>query len=184
MKRIEIIGLVAITCLLVSNVIVIKSVNQIGSEVETIKEDLDEVKRVVIYKTKERLAISDKEMDCLAKNIFHEAGVEDRAGKIAVAQVTVNRLRDGRWGRNICDVVYAKSQFSWTLYKKKRYSQPKGPLWEESVRVAHEFANLGKRVKGIESSIMYHADYIDPPKWARKMPVAIKIGQHIFYERI
>lgn len=184
MNRMQIVGFAVVSCLMVSNIIVIKSVHQINTDVNVIKEDLDEVKKIVIYKTDERLQVSEKEMDCLAKNIFHEAGVEDRAGKIAVAQVTINRLKDGRWGKDICSVVYAKAQFSWTLFKKKRYSQPKGPLWEESLRVAHDFTKLGKRVKGVESSIMYHADYIDPPKWARQMPVAIKIGQHIFYERI
>lgn len=184
MKRVEIIGLAVVSCLLITNVIVIKSVNNLSTEVNTIKEDLNEVKKVVIYKTNEQLKVSEKEMDCLAKNIFHEAGVEDRAGKIAVAQVTINRLRDGRWGKDVCSVVYAKAQFSWTLFKAKRWAQPKGPLWEESVRVAHEFTKQGKRIKGIESSIMYHADYIKPPFWAKNMPVAQKIGQHIFYDRI
>lgn len=181
MKRIIAIGagLLAVG-LVTSNVLILQKVSKLESDIDQVKKDVNEV---VMYRTTERLQVSEKDMHCLIKNIFHEAGVEDHAGKVAVAQITLNRLRDGRWGKSICEVVYSKAQFSWTLQKKLRWSQPKGKLWDDSVRVAHEFAKEGKRIKGIESSIMYHADYIQTPYWAKKMQVAHKIGQHIFYHR-
>ena len=49
--------------------------------------------------------ISSKDVDCLAKNIYYEAGGESEEGKVAVAMVTINRVRDGRFGRSICSVV-------------------------------------------------------------------------------
>jgi len=141
---------------------------------------VERLEKIVLVKTKQQVAMSTKELNCLAKNIYHEAGVEDRAGKIAVAQVTVNRLQEGKWGKDICKVVYSKAQFSWTLDKKKRNSQPKGELWTASVAVAKEF-QAGIRVKGLEDSTHYHADYIRDPKWAKAKQVAKQIGQHIFY---
>ena len=49
--------------------------------------------------------ISSKDVDCLAKNIYYEAGNEPEEGKVAVAMVTINRVRDGRFGKSVCSVV-------------------------------------------------------------------------------
>ena len=43
---------------------------------------------------------------CMAKNIFFEAAVESTAGKLAVAQVTLNRVKLNKYPNTICDVVY------------------------------------------------------------------------------
>lgn len=148
---------------------------------EKVDKRVERLEKIVLVKTRQQVAMTTKELDCLAKNIYHEAGVEDRAGKIAVAQVTVNRLQEGRWGKDLCKVVYSKAQFSWTLDKKKRTAQPKGELWTQSVAVAKEFQS-GIRVKGLENSTHYHADYIRDPKWAKALQVAKQVGQHIFYK--
>ena len=42
---------------------------------------------------------SSKDVDCLAHNIYYEAGNEPEEGKVAVAMVTINRVRDGRFGK-------------------------------------------------------------------------------------
>ena len=173
-------GGVAIVGILVANVLTLQKVNQVQQEVAEVKKEVAQVQQVVLYKSKEKVQLSAKEMDCLAKNIFFEAGVEDKAGKVAVAQVTLNRLKSGKWGNDLCKVVYAKAQFSWTLDKKKRNSQPKGELWQQSVAVAKAFAE-GKRVKGLEDSTYYHTNYIPKPNWAHGMKVAHRVGQHIFY---
>ena len=49
--------------------------------------------------------VSSKDVDCLAKNIYYEAGSEPEEGKVAVAMVTINRVRDGRFGKTVCSVV-------------------------------------------------------------------------------
>jgi spore germination cell wall hydrolase CwlJ-like protein len=50
-------------------------------------------------------SVSNKDEDCLARNIFYEAGSESEEGKAAVAIVTINRVKDGRFGNSICGVV-------------------------------------------------------------------------------
>ena len=181
-------GLVAVAA---SNLWVSYQVNDLKTEVQTIKgevkeikKDVAEVQKVVLYKSTEKLAVSDNDMECLAKNIFHEAGVEGRDGKIAVAQVTLNRVKSGRWGKSICDVVYSKAQFSWTLQKKKRNAAPKGRLWRESIVAAHEVIYGGERIRGLEDSGFYHTDYIKQPDWAKTKKVVISVGQHIFYQGV
>lgn len=151
-------------------------------EIASLHEDIQDIK-VYLIKTSQRLHVTQREEDCLAKNIYHEAGVESRLGKFAVAQVTLNRLREGRWGKDMCKVVYAKSQFSWTLYHKKRNEVPRGPLWEESRAVAREFLREGYRVAGLEDSHYYHANYIKDPIWAKSVVKIQQIGQHIFYKK-
>lgn len=60
--------------------------------------------------------LSDKDVECMAKNIFYEAGGESREGKIAVAQVTLNRAQDPRFGKTVCEVVSART----TVVKNKQ----------------------------------------------------------------
>jgi spore germination cell wall hydrolase CwlJ-like protein len=151
-------------------------------EIQTVHDDVQEIKQFII-KGSGKMTYTKAEFDCLAKNIYHEAGVESKEGKFAVAQVTLNRLREGRWGKDICKVVYAKSQFSWTLYAKKRNEVPKGLLWEQSKAVALAVLDEGMRVPSLESATYYHADYIKTPIWARTVVHIKQVGQHIFYSR-
>lgn len=152
------------------------------AEIQVVHEEVQEVKALVV-KTSERLRYSTAEEDCLARNIYHEAGVEPTVGKYAVAQVTLNRLKDGRWGRDICSVVYSKAQFSWTLSKKKLNETPRGALWEESRAVARTVLDQGARVPSLAQSTHYHADYIERPLWAKSVAKIQQIGQHIFYKK-
>ena len=66
--------------------------------------------------------VSDKQVECLAKNIYFEARNQSEYGKFAVANVTMNRVKDPRFPNTICDVVFqgprvkkrvGGCQFSW-----------------------------------------------------------------------
>ena len=130
-----------------------------------------------------------KEMDCLAKNIYYEAASESFEGKMAVAQVTINRTNSNRYPHSICAVVYQKDkingktvcQFSWTCMKvstiKNKY------LWDESKYIAVKaLTEPIAHVRIAQANAMYyHASYIHP-NWDKK-GVVIQIGNHIFYTR-
>jgi spore germination cell wall hydrolase CwlJ-like protein len=133
-----------------------------------------------IYISDQQVSFSKKDLDCLARNIYYEAGIESSAGRLAVAQITHNRLNSGRWGQSVCSVVYAASQFSWTLDPKKRYVKPHGPLWRASLQSARDYM-AGHRIVDLDSSLHYHADYVSP-KWARDEHRIKQIGAHIFYD--
>ena len=53
---------------------------------------------------------------CLAKNIYFEAGNQPLAGKVAVAQVVLNRIDHSSYPDDICGVVYQAKEYytSWT----------------------------------------------------------------------
>jgi len=151
------------------------------AEIQVIHDDVQDVKKFLV-KTNERINYTSADAECLAKNIYHEAGVEPIEGKYAVAQVTLNRLKAGSWGHSICDVVHSKAQFSWTLSKKKRHEQPKGELWAESQAVARTVLDKGVRVPSLAQSTYYHADYVKP-LWAKSVVKIQQVGQHVFYKK-
>lgn len=160
-----------------------KRTEKLEKSIDSIQKDVKEIKAQIVYERETGVRLTKSERECLAKNIYQEAGVEPYLGKIGVGHVTMNRLNSARWGMDICKVVYARSQFSWTLFKKKKYEVPKGPLWEESLKAADEVAK-GARVSTIcHDTLWYHTDYVNP-KWARKDKKVDQIGRHIFYNGV
>ena len=57
-------------------------------------------------------SINTKDLDCLARNIYYEAGLESEEGKVAVGLVTINRSNDQKFPNTICGVVNQKTVFS------------------------------------------------------------------------
>ena len=131
--------------------------------------------------------IRQKQLDCLARNIYHEAGYEPFEGKVAVAQVTINRAESGQFPSDICQVVYQKNvvyekvlcQFSWYCEGPSAKKPMNGPVYTESMEVAKKVLLEGFRLPSIKNALYFHGDYINP-KWNKK-PVA-HLGRHIFYD--
>jgi spore germination cell wall hydrolase CwlJ-like protein len=161
----------------VASVVAILGVQQY--QLATISQDVSDIKQAFITQTAEKVNFTEKDHDCLAKNIYYEAGVENENGKYAVAQVTINRLKSGRWGDTVCKVVYSKAQFSWTL--KKKLEKPRGQAWYDSQYIAHKVLN-GERVHPLKDAYYYHADYVSP-KWKDSVAKIQQIGRHIFYAK-
>jgi spore germination cell wall hydrolase CwlJ-like protein len=124
---------------------------------------------------------TQKQIDCLADNIYHEAGHESDEGKKAVALVTLNRTQDPRFPKDICGVVKQKTlntcQFSW-FCEPIRKTEP--DLYQKSKEIAiFVYANYEKLSDITKGALYYHADYINP-KW--KLEKTTVIGRHIFYK--
>lgn len=126
--------------------------------------------------------VNHEELDlfCLAKNIFHEAGIENELGMFAVAQVTINRVRNANYPNTICDVVMQPSQFSWANDRTRRWTHPTGPKWELSKQIARKVIKEGYRVPALQAAVFYHADYVSP-RWKDPNAVIAQVGTHIFY---
>lgn len=119
----------------------------------------------------------DSQTECLAKNIYFEARGEPVQGQKAVAQVTINRLRSGLFGNNICEVVYQQNQFSWTIEKSKRITD--WNAWHAALSIARSAVTTG--IHGFENfeAMYFHSTKIKP-HW-KKRKLYAKIGNHIFY---
>jgi spore germination cell wall hydrolase CwlJ-like protein len=126
------------------------------------------------------LKVEEVDIFCLAKNIFHEAGIEADIGKYAVAQITLNRLNSPKYPSTICKVVLDRYQFSWANQRSKHWTRPKGANWDRSYAIAQQVIHENYRVKGLENARYYHADYVNP-HWTRDMTQVATLGKHIFY---
>jgi spore germination cell wall hydrolase CwlJ-like protein len=135
------------------------------------KSVLELDKKPILYNT--------KDLKCLAQNIFFEAGTESMLGKIAVGQVTVNRVKIGHWGETVCEVVKAKDQFSWTN-RDDLSIDTDSKNYKESLVAAKKVLQERKRLRILRSALFYHADYVRP-KWADKNQKVTTIEKHIFY---
>jgi spore germination cell wall hydrolase CwlJ-like protein len=130
-----------------------------------------------------------KQLDCLAKNIYYEAGSEPFEGKVAVAQVTLNRVQDGRFGSGVCGVVYQKNvimekvicQFSWYCEGAGRAKPVYPALWDESYEVAKKVLLENFRLGSVKDALYFHNDQVSPG-WSNMQTLA-KIGRHTFYKK-
>jgi len=141
-----------------------------------------------------RILLDPEQKKCLALNIYFEAAIESTAGKLAVAQVTLNRVKAKQYPESICGVVYEgahtssgfpkrdQCQFSW--YCDGKGDTPnESPAWRESQRIAEYVMKTPGLLDITDSATHYHADYIDAPRWARAREKTVKIDTHIFYNK-
>lgn len=120
---------------------------------------------------------SDKQLNCLAQNIYHESRGEPTKGQLAVAFVTLNRVEDSRFPDTICGVVFQRGQFSWTPDKPKIKEQQ---AWSKAKDIADQATSL----HSIGEDNTLGAVYFDGGK--HKKPYhksrTTKIGKHTFYQ--
>ena len=148
------------------------------------------------------------EMHCLAKNIYFEARGETLEGKIAVANVTMNRVNSPNYPNTLCGVVYQakhskwwqehngslvpirnQCQFSWYCDGKSDrlyLTTSSGTVikdnmnaWVDSIHIAEE-AIRGNLIDITQGALWYHADFVQP-YWSTHYKEVTKVGAHIFY---
>jgi len=128
-----------------------------------------------------------KQLECLTRNIYWEAASEPFEGKVAVAQVTMNRVVSGKFGSGVCGVVYQKNvfyekvvcQFSWACEINHKIKPIYPNKWAESEEVAKKVLLENFRLPGLTQAMYYHATYVNPG-W--RLQRVTQIGQHIFYK--
>jgi spore germination cell wall hydrolase CwlJ-like protein len=136
---------------------------------------------VVTIKTRER------QLECLAMNIYREAGHENFEGKVAVAQVTMNRASHPSFPKDVCGVVYQKNvvmdkvicQFSWYCDNAHKARPVNNAAYNESMAVAKKVLLEGFRLDVMKEALYYHANYVNP-RWP--LEKIGSIGNHIFYK--
>ncbi len=139
----------------------------------------------------------DMDLHCMAQNIYFEAGNQPLAGKVAVANVVMNRVDDVKFPDSICGVVYQTKewktswltgelipmrgmcQFSWFCDGKG--DKPKdSKTWAESLEIADDVMN-GKYFDITEGALWYHANYSNP-YWNKHLNQTVRVSSHIFYK--
>lgn len=124
-----------------------------------------------------------EQLNCLAHNIYYEARGESYDGKLAVAQVVLNRIKSNLFPNTVCGVVYQKNknvcQFSWVC--QPHMSPKNDSAWQESVFVARKALTTPVVYAKIEQTdaLFYHAKSVTP-NWNNLVKVDT-VGNHIFY---
>lgn len=126
-----------------------------------------------------------EDLQCLAKNVYFEGRNQPWVGQVAIAQVTLNRVRSAAFPSTICEVVRQKKrnicQFSW--YCDGKSDQPKDIKdYDKATDVAIQVYS-GTIPDVTEGALWYHATYIRRPFWAYSMKEMVKINEHIFYKQ-
>jgi hypothetical protein len=121
---------------------------------------------------------SKRDIECLAKNIYHEARGSGLKEQIAVGFVTKNRLETGKWGNSYCKVVYSPYQFSWTL-KRSHIND-----WK-SYKIAYDIAYkiyTGKILLDFSNGATHYYAFkkIKAPNWVQKGYDFVVLRDHIY----
>ena len=156
-----------------------------------------------------QVEVNVDEMHCLAKNIYFEARGETLKGKIAVANVTMNRVSNEKYPNTICGVVYQakhspwwlehhnklvpirnKCQFSWycdgkidALYltdSKGNVIKGNMQAWEDSLIIARD-SITGDITDLTFGSTHYFNPKLADPFWAYHYTKVTQIDSHAFY---
>lgn len=121
---------------------------------------------------------------CLTQAIYYEAATEPLAGRRAVAQVVLNRVRHPAYPKSVCGVVYEGAarttgcQFSFTC-DGSLLRVPMARPWREAEQIARA-ALAGHVEPAVGTATHYHADYV-LPRWAFEMDKITRLGHHLFY---
>ena len=156
-----------------------------NDELQDTKKEKDDLAKTV-EKRKIAMIAASKETECLATNIYFEAGAESKEGKLAVAAVVANRMAHPSFPKTASGEVYQGSaretgcQFSWTCDKMSKAIQFGSAAWEESKQIA--FDVLSGRKKDVTRGALYFHNGCVMPRWASKERFTIQIGGQKFYK--
>lgn len=146
---------------------------------------------VDVHQLKSVSHLDQKEIECMALNIYHEARGEGLEGMAAVGYVTLNRVHSDRFPNLICSAVKQaklvdnkpvlnRCQFSW--YCDGLSDIPKDIKAFELAKKVAEQVILGTITNPIGTSTFYHNPTVSP-NW-RNVKVSGAVGNHIFYTMI
>jgi len=163
--------------------------NNVEEQILENQEKIELIEQVII---KERVAQDKNELNCLAQNIYWESRNQPENGRLAVAQVTLNRVDDPRFPDTICGVVkqtkYYPSgridlhscQFSW--YCDGKSDVPFGNeqrAWNDALALATSVL-FERPEDNTGGALWYHNTKVEP-NWSKTFYKVVKIKDHIFY---
>lgn len=128
-------------------------------------------------KQSEMQTLSNQQLECLSKAAYFESKGESDKGMLAVIFTTLNRVKDARFPKTVCGVVYQKSQYSWTKYNPK--IKEKGQ-YERAKLLAQEVVE-GKH-KDFSQGALYFVHVKTNKNWLKKLTYTCTIGNHKFFK--
>jgi len=131
----------------------------------------------VLFKEAVATSTVDRQLECMAKVVLHEAANQPRSGQLAVAQLIMNRVGQNRFGENVCEVVNQPGQF----FRTASYNPPRnGDRWATAVEVSRQ-AMAGHGDQVVPGAVFYHSAHSSPNRFFRTRERLTMVGDHVFY---
>lgn len=132
-----------------------------------------------------RPALEQRQIECLALNIYWEARSEPIRTRRAIAHVTLNRVSHADYPDTVCEVVrqgreksFGRCQFSW--WCDGRSDRPRDEAaWEDALALAR--AVMARPSADPTNGALYFHQASIRPKWAGRKSRVGRIGHLIFY---
>ncbi|KQX20721.1 MULTISPECIES: cell wall hydrolase [unclassified Sphingomonas] len=131
----------------------------------------------VLFKEAVNTSKVDRQLECMAKVVLHEAANQTRSGQLAVAQVIMNRVGQDRFGENVCEVVNQPGQFFHTASFNPRRDTDR---WATAVEVSRQ-AMAGDADQVVPGAVFYHSAHQPPNRFFRTRQRLSMVGDHVFY---
>lgn len=118
-----------------------------------------------------------KQLSCLASNIYHEGRSLEREDQVSIGYVTINRTKNRKFPSTVCRVVFQKGQFLWTSRESKKIKEIDS--WNTAVSIARDvfYNRIPDPTHG--SLYFYEANLRVRPIWSRSKVVMLK-RHHIY----
>ncbi|PAP99243.1 MAG: cell wall hydrolase [Mesorhizobium sp.] len=117
-----------------------------------------------------------KDKECLQRAMFFESNRSSRDGMIAVGTVVMNRLRSGKHGNTICQVVGERGQFAPGVMTRRMNSKAMPDVEE-----AAEAVLKGERKAKLKNTMFFHTAGLRFPY--KNMHYTMVAGGNAFYEK-
>jgi len=141
--------------------------------------------------------VDQKQLKCLAENIYFEAKGESLNGQAAVARIVMNRITHG-FASTPCNVIHQFTyvtkineetldtyrvkmcQFSWVCEGKPK-PNPNDPKYIKALDIAHDVLAYDAYEDVLPRTALFFHNLTVDPLWPYKQ--VAKIGNHIFYSK-
>lgn len=149
---------------------------------EPAESELDKfVATLPVVEVPEPIALDERQLKCMSYAIYHEARGEDARGQAAVGYVILNRITDGRFRDNVCDVVYQRTkktcQFSWVCDRTKLGHPSNQVSYERARSIAA--AVMRSEVPNPIGKAIFFDGFVGRGK--ARVPGYVQLGGHRFY---
>ena len=119
---------------------------------------------------------SAREKECLMRAMFFESNRSSRDGLVAVGTVVMNRVRSGKYGDTICEVVGQPRQFAPGVLTRKMNSKAL-----PDVEAAADAVLKGERHPKVKNAMFFHTAGLKFPY--KNMHYTVVAGGNAFYEK-
>ena len=117
------------------------------------------------------------DLQCYSQALYHEINTGSLQEKLGVYNVIRNRVKSGRWGNDVCSVVYSDNQFS---VQDQRHN-PVDKIAFLKMELFVLDAMRGKYANPVADALYFHDDSMQEKSHWFGNKRKVKIGRMIFY---